>query len=298
MPTVLTRLLILTAPALFVVMWATGFVVARLSAPHVEPFTFLALRFPLAGVLFALIAIAVKAPWPGRTAALHATLAGALIHAIYLAPIYWAVAHGLPAGVSALIVGLQPLLTAFIASVLVGEEIAPRHWFGLAVGLLGVALVISPKLILALSGGITPVTTLACLAGTVAMALGTVYQKRFATSLHIASGGAWQYVGASLVMFAAVALFEEGRFDGSFNAWFALGWSVLVVSLGAISLLMLLIRQGEIAKVSSLIFLVPAVSALMAYGLFGETLNLVQITGMAVCAAAVAIVNRRQPAAS
>ena len=293
MPESLVRLIIRAAPGLFVVMWATGFVVARLSAPHVEPFTFLAIRFPIAAALFALIATAVKAPWPTPRLALHASITGALLHAVYLSSIFWAVAHGLPAGVSALIVGLQPLITAFMASGFIGEEIAPRHWFGLIVGLIGVGLVISPKLSLAAIDGITPATTLACLGGTAAISLGTVYQKRFATGLHIASGAVWQYLGASLVMFMAVALFENGRFDGTFDAWFSLGWSVIVLSLGAISLLMLLIRQGEIAKVSSLMFLVPAVAALMAYGLFDETLNLVQILGMAVCAAAVIIVNRR-----
>lgn len=293
MPPAATRLLIAAAPALFVVMWATGFIVARLSAPHVEPFTFLALRFPVAGLLFAAIAWLAKAPWPGRRGALHAAIAGALIHAAYLAPIYWAVAHGLPAGVSALIVGLQPLLTAFIAAPAVKEQITPRHWLALAAGLLGVGLVISPKLSLAIVGGITPVTVLAGLAGTISISAGTVYQKRFASGQHIATGGTWQYAGATLVMLLAVLLFEDGRFDGSFNAWFALAWSVLVLSLGAISLLMILIRQGEVAKVSTLIFLVPGVAAVMAYGLFGETLDAVQIAGMVVCAAAVGIVNRQ-----
>ncbi|MBL8789753.1 MAG: EamA family transporter [Rhizobiales bacterium] len=298
MPDSFTRIIVASAPALFVVMWATGFIAARLAAPHVEPFTFLAIRFPLAAALFAGIAVVMKAPWPAPRLALHAGITGAFIHAIYLSTVFWAVSHGLPAGVSALIVGLQPLITAFIASALVGEEITPRHWFGLLVGVSGVGLVISPRLSLAAIDGITPATTLACLGGTLAIAFGTVYQKRFATTLHIASGGAWQYVGASIVMVLAVALFEEGRFDGSFNAWFALSWSVIVLSLGAISLLMLLIRHGEIARVSSLMFLVPAVAALMAYGLFGETLTLVQVAGMAVCAAAVVIVNRRRPAAS
>lgn len=289
------RLMIWSAPALFVLMWATGFIVARLSAPHVEPFTFLALRFPLAALLFAAIALASRAPWPGPRAALHATVAGSLIHAVYLAPIYWAVAHGLPAGVSALIVGLQPLLTAFMAAGLVGENISGRHWLGLCVGVLGVALVIAPKLSLVAINGITPATTLATLLGAVAISLGTVYQKRFASALHIASGGTWQYVGASLVVLVLALLFEDLRFDGSVNAWFALGWSVLVLSLGAISLLMLLIREGAVAKVSSLIFLVPAVAAVMAFALFGETLSAVQIVGMAVCAAAVLIVNRQPP---
>ena len=288
-----TRLIAITAPVLFVLMWATGFVVARLSAPHADPLTFLTIRFPIAGVIFAAIALALSAPWPGPRQAFHATVAGALLHGGYLGPVYWAVAHGMPAGVSALIVGLQPLMTAIIAAWLVKETIALRHWFGLAVGILGVALVVSPKLQSGFSGGITPVTTAVNVFGALSISFGTVYQKRFATALNLASGGAWQYVGATLAVGIPALLMEQMRFDGSFNAWFALGWSVVVLSLGAITLLMLLIRLGDVGRVASLIFLVPGVSALMAYFLFGETLTPVQILGMAVCAGAVLIVTRK-----
>ncbi len=288
------RLLVAAAPVVFVLMWATGFVVARLSAPHADPLTFLGIRFPIAGVLFALIAIALAAPWPGAKQAFHASVAGIFLHGGYLGPVYWAVAHGMPAGVSALIVGLQPLMTAILAAALVKEKISLRHWAGLAVGILGVALVVSPKLELAHTGGITPLTTAINVLGALSISFGTVYQKRFATALNLASGGAWQYVGASIAVLIPAFLFEEMRFDATFEAWFALGWSVIVLSLGAITLLMLLIRLGDVGRVSSLIFLVPGVSALIAYGLFGERLSLVQIFGMAVCAAAVLIVTRRR----
>ncbi|HRX35901.1 MAG TPA: EamA family transporter [Aestuariivirga sp.] len=287
------HMLITVAPVLFVLMWATGFVVARLSAPHVEPLTFLAIRFPIAGAIFFVIALIIGAPWPGHRLALHAMVAGAFLHGGYLAPVYWAVAHGMPAGVSALIVGLQPLITAILAHYMVNEHISSRHWIGLAVGIAGVGLVIWPKLSFAALGGITPLTTAVNVLGAVAIAFGTVYQKRYGTGLNLASGGTWQYAGASIVVIAAALMVEDFRFDGSFNAWFALGWSVIVLSLGAITLLMLLIRHGNVGRVSSLIFLVPGVSALMAYGLFGETLTAVQILGMAVCAAAVLIVTRR-----
>lgn len=290
------RLAVAAAPVVFVLMWATGFVVARLSAPHADPLTFLGIRFPIAGMLFALIALALAAPWPGARQAFHASLAGAFLHGGYLGPVYWAVAHGMPAGVSALIVGLQPLMTAIIASWMVQERISLRHWSGLGVGILGVALVVSPKLELGhgLADGITPLTTAVNLLGALSISFGTVYQKRFATALNLASGGAWQYVGASLAVLIPALLLEDLRFDGSFQAWFALGWSVIVLSLGAITLLMLMIRLGDVGRVSSLIFLVPGVSALMAYVLFGETLSLVQIAGMAVCATAVLIVTRKR----
>jgi drug/metabolite transporter (DMT)-like permease len=284
---------IVFAPALFVVLWATGFVVARLSADHVEPLTFLSIRFPIAGVLFVLIALLQQATWSNSKQAFHAAVAGALLHGGYLGPIYWAVAHGMPAGVSALIVGLQPLMTAILAAAIVGEKIVRRHWLGLGIGILGVGLVVWPKLTLDTVSGITPVTTALCIFGAFSVSLGTVYQKRFATGLHLASGGVWQYVGASAVVLIGAVASENFGFDGSFDAWFALGWSVIVLSLAAITLLMLLIRHGDVSRVSGLIYLVPAVAAFMTYLLFGETLVPLQILGMAVCAGAVFIVTHK-----
>ncbi len=284
---------IAAVPLTFVFLWATGFVVARLSAGHVGPFTFLSLRFPIAALCMLAIALLQRAAWPSVPHALHAAAVGALLHGAYLAPIYWAVAHGMPGGVSALIVGLQPLIAAFLAAVVLGEVIGWRHAGGLAVGIFGVALVVWPKLEAGVTGGITPATVAACVAGAASAALGTVYQKRFASHIQFATGGVWQYVGASAVVMVLLAMFEDFFFDRSASAWMALGWSVAVLSLGAIPLLMLLIRHGEVARVSGLIFLVPAVAALMTYVLFGESLAPVQILGMAVCAAAVLMVTRK-----
>jgi drug/metabolite transporter (DMT)-like permease len=199
----------------------------------------------------------------------------------------------MPAGVSALIVGLQPLMTAILAAAIVGEKIVRRHWLGLGIGILGVGLVVWPKLTLDTVSGITPVTTALCIFGAFSVSLGTVYQKRFATGLHLASGGVWQYVGASAVVLIGAVASENFGFDGSFDAWFALGWSVIVLSLAAITLLMLLIRHGDVSRVSGLIYLVPAVAAFMTYLLFGETLVPLQILGMAVCAGAVFIVTHK-----
>jgi drug/metabolite transporter (DMT)-like permease len=279
------------APPLFVVLWATGFVVARTSAGHVEPFTFLAIRFPIAGALFAAIALGLRAPWPSLRGGLHGAVAGALIHGVYLGPIYWAVARGLPAGVSALIISLQPVMTAILATWMVGERIAARHWLGLALGIAGVALVIWPKLAFA-AEGMTPINIAACVVGAIGSSLGAVYQKRFATGFHLASGGVWQYAGAAALV-GLVALFtEDFGFDASLQAWGALAWSVLVISLGAISLLMLLIRHGDVSRVAALNFLSPGVASVMTYFLFGERLNAVQLAGMAVSAAAVLLVTR------
>jgi drug/metabolite transporter (DMT)-like permease len=284
--------LIALAPAVFVVLWATGFVVSKLSAGHVGPLWFLSLRFPIAGLFLALVAWHQGAPWPDARHAFHAMIAGAFLHGLYLGPIYWAVAEGLPAGVAALIVGLQPLFTAFMAALILGEVINLRHWLGLAIGLVGIGLVVWPKLIYAHVGGITPLTASCAIFGAVAISFGTVYQKRFATGLHLASGGVWQYVGASIVVLLGAAFTNDFQFDYSMQAWTALAWAVLVLSIAAITLLMMLIRQGEVSKVSGLIYLVPAVAALMTYVMFGESLVPLQILGMGVCAAAVLLVNK------
>jgi drug/metabolite transporter (DMT)-like permease len=288
--------LIALAPAVFVVLWATGFVVSKLSAGHVGPLWFLSLRFPIAAIFMLVVAWQQKAVWPDRKHAFHAVIAGAFLHGLYLGPIYWAVAEGLPAGVAALIVGLQPLITAFMAALILGEVISTRHWFGLAVGLIGIGLVVWPKLIFAHVGGITPLTAFCALFGAVAISFGTVYQKRFATGLHLASGGFWQYVGASIIVLLGAAALGDFQFDYSVQAWSALAWAVLVLSIAAITLLMILIREGEVSRVSGLIYLVPAVAALMTYFMFDEKLLIIQILGMAVCAGAVLIVNRSAPA--
>jgi drug/metabolite transporter (DMT)-like permease len=195
-----------------------------------------------------------------------------------------------------LIVGLQPLITAFMAVPVLRERVNTAHWLALAVGVLGVVLVLSPKFTPALLDGVTPVTTGAAFAGMTCAAAGTVYQKRFAAHLPLLPSIFWQYVGASIAVLALASLTESFAFDGSLQAWVGLAWAVVVSSVGAILLLMYLIREGAVAKVSALIFLVPAVTALITYVMFGETLTLVQLAGMAVCAAAVLIVNRRRSA--
>lgn len=280
---------IAAAPALFVVMWATGFIVARLSAPHVEPLTFLTIRFAIAGTALAAIASATGSRWPDPTRAGHALIAGVLLHGLYLGPVYWAVAHGLPAGISALIAGLQPLLTALLAGRFLGERTGPLQWLGVALGFAGLILVLWPKLGL----DITPATVAVCFIGTLAITIGTIYQKRYATGIDLASGGAWQYAGGFLVVAIGALFLEDFRFDATRDAWIALAWSVVALSIGAISLLMLLIRHGDVSRVSGLIFLVPGVAAAMAFVLFGETLTPVQIIGMAVCAGAVMLVTGR-----
>jgi drug/metabolite transporter (DMT)-like permease len=278
-------------PALFVVLWSTGFIAAKYSVPHATPLLFLTLRFAIAGVLMAGLAMSAKAIWPDRRRAAHAILAGALLHGAYLGPIFWVISKGMPAGVVALITGLQPFITAILSGNLLGERITARHWAGLAIGLAGVALVVFPKLTSGFEG-VTPFNVGLTLAAVAIIALGTVQQKANAGDIDLRSGAALQYLGGGLVVFIGMLFFEEPHADFSPPFWFALSWSVLVLSIGAISLLMLLLRHGSAAKVSGLIYLVPGMTALMAWAAFGEVLLPIQILGMVVCAAGVMLVSR------
>jgi drug/metabolite transporter (DMT)-like permease len=281
-------------PLLFVVLWATGFVMTKVIAGHVAAVWFLALRFPLAALMMLVLALAQRAPWPGLVGAWHASVTGALLHALYLSPIYWAVSQGLPGGVSALFVALQPFFTAFLAAPLLGEKVNLRHYLGLVTGLVGVALVLEPKLTYSLLGGITPFTAGLAAFGVLAAALGTIYQKKYATSLALTTGGFWQYVGASIVTLLFSLVLRDFMFDGSASAWWGLAWAVVVLSVGTVLLLMLLINRGEVSRVSTWLFLEPATVAVMTYYLFNETLTPLQLLGMGVCALAVLMVQRRK----
>ncbi len=268
-------------PATFVVLWATGFIGARYAMPWAEPFTFLSLRFVFAGLLLAALVLALRGRRLSGAEAFHAAVAGVLMHGVYLGGVFWAIHRGLPAGLSALIVGLQPLITAVIAGKLLGEKILPRHWAGLAVGFAGVVIVLSPKLG-ALGSGVTAATLAASVISVIGMSLGTVWQKRFASGGNLMAATFWQYVDGLATVLAGSLLFETRQVTVNGELIFALVWLVLVLSFGAIFLLMLMIREGAMAKVASLFYLVPAVTALMAWPLFGEKLSLVQIAGMAI----------------
>jgi drug/metabolite transporter (DMT)-like permease len=282
-------------PALFVFLWATGFIGARYAMPWAEPFSFLAVRFVLAFAILGAAAVLLGARRLGWQDTLHAGAAGALMHGVYLGGVFWAIHRGLPAGLSALIVGLQPLITAVLAGSLLGEKILPRHWAGLLVGLAGVVIVLAPKLG-AIDGGVTWATLAASFVAVAGMSAGTIWQKRFLTGSDLIAGTCWQYAGGALVMIVLSLAFETRQFTLNGELIFAMAWLVLVLSIGAIVLLMVMIRDGEVSKVASLFYLVPAVTALIAWALFGEELTLVQIGGMALATFGVAMATRRAPA--
>jgi drug/metabolite transporter (DMT)-like permease len=281
-------------PPLFVVLWATGFIGARYAMPWAEPFTFLGARFVIAAIIFALLIAALGARrLPGRTA-LHVAGAGALMHGVYLGGVFWAIHKGMPAGLSALVVGLQPLITAVLAGQFLGEKIEPRHWLGLGIGLAGVVIVLWPKLGVA-GSGITAATLGASVLSVIAISAGTIWQKRHGSGGDLVTGTFWQYVGGAVVAVLASLLFETRTVVLNGELAFAMAWLVLVLSVGAIFLLMILIRDGEMSKVGSLFYLVPAVTALMAWVLFDESLTPVQIAGMAVTMLGVGLATARSP---
>lgn len=278
-------------PALFVIIWATGFVVARLVAPHAEPFTFLFIRYCLTIALLGSLCLAASAPWPRtRRAWGEGLVAGVLLHGVYLGGVFWSVRQGLPAGIAALIAGMQPLLTAALAAPLIGERVSPRRWLGIVTGFAGALLVLVPKL--GGVGGLSPAAVLACTFGMVSITMGTFWQKRTGAAVDLRTNAVVQFIGAALVTLPVMLLGGEVRFEPVPAALAGLAWAVVVLSIGGILLLMHLIRRGAVAGVASLLYLVPPVSAVMAFLLFGESLAPVQMLGMAIAAAGVAIASR------
>ncbi|MGI9370859.1 MAG: DMT family transporter [Hyphomicrobiales bacterium] len=279
-------------PVIFLLLWSTGFIGARLGMPYAEPFSFLALRFGLVTVLVAIMAMFMGSTWPNRRDSLHAFIAGVFIHGIYLGGVFWSIDRGMPAGVSALIVGLQPILTAFLACWFLKEELNWRHWLGLFIGLMGVAMVLAPKLDIS-GSGITIVTIAASFIGALSITIGSVYQKKYATGLDLMSGATWQYAGATAATFIAALIARETfTYTWTIDLIVAFVWLVVVLSIGAITLYMIMIRHGQVSKIAGVFYLVPAVTALIGWLMFNETLNLVQLAGMAVCAFAVAMIAR------
>ena len=290
MPRTFEDVAIFAAPGVFVVLWASGFIGAKLGLPYAEPLTFLALRMFGVVVLLGLFMLIAGAKWPGREGALDSYVTGVLMHALYLGGVYISIAKGLPAALSALVIGLQPLLTSTIANRLLGERVAPRQWVGLVLGLSGVYLVVQDK---ATVGAATPLAWIAAVVGLVAITIGTVYQKRFGSGIDWRPAMFIQYAAAGILFALGATAFETWSVHWTPEFLFALGWLVFVLSFGAIWLLYFLIRRAAATRVVSLFYLTPPVTALMAWSLFGERLAPLALVGMAVCVAGVFLVNWR-----
>jgi drug/metabolite transporter (DMT)-like permease len=283
-------------PLLFTFLWSSGWIVAGYSARHADALTFLTVRFACATLLITGLAFAMGAPWPkGRRAILDCVVAGVLLHAIYLGGVWWAVRHGLPAGISGLIAGLQPILTALFAPVLVGERISPVRWAGIVCGFAGIALVLEPQLAKVDSAALWAILLPVAIniAGMFAVTFGSFYQKARIVTGDLRTVTAVQYAAAFLFTLPFAWALEPMRIEWNLTMALVLAWSVLALSLGGIGLYLFMIRRGEVSRIATFLYLVPAMVAVEAWLLFGESLSPLQIAGMAVTILGVVLASRR-----
>ncbi|MCX7163444.1 MAG: DMT family transporter [Betaproteobacteria bacterium] len=267
------------APFLFVLLWSTGFIGAKLGLPHAEPLSFLLIRYLCVLALMTLVALLMRAPWPRDARQwFHIGVSGLLVHGIYLGGVFIAISKGLPAGVTSLVVGIQPLLTAVGAGWVLKEAVLARQWLGLVLGFAGVALVVSGKI--GSSFGLDALWP--ALAALAAITAGTLYQKRFCPAFDWRTGAIAQFLPTAVATAVVVSLTESFRFEWVPEFIFALSWLVLVLSVGAISLLNMLIRRGSAVNMASLFYLVPPSTALLAWLLFDERLAGMALAGMAL----------------
>jgi len=276
----------LAFPLLFVLLWSTGFIAAKYGLAYAPPLKFLLYRFVLVAALMGVVAVATHAVWPATPAQVgHVVIAAWLVHGIYLGGVLVAIASGMSAGMAAMLVGLQPIVTVILARGWLGERVVLRQWVGLALGLAGVWLVVRHKVALTSDGNALAAILLA-LAG---ISVGTLYQKRYCSHVDMRCGAVIQFTACALAYAPIVFAFEPEPVHWTPEFVFALAWAVVVLSVGAISLLYWLLRHGAASNVAGLFFLVPAVTAVMAFLLFGETLDALAVAGMALISVGVAL---------
>ncbi|MFY9697786.1 MAG: DMT family transporter [Rhodoplanes sp.] len=284
------KLAIYAAPALFVVLWASGFVGAKFGMPYVEPLTFLTIRMIAVVALLAILAVLTRPTWPDMSGMRHSIVAGLLVHGVYLGGVFISIDRRLPAGLSALIVSLQPVLTSTIANRYLGERVVARQWVGLALGIAGVYFVVADKTV---AGEATALGWAAAVCALIGITIGTLYQKRFGGGIDWRAALIIQYAAAGALFALGSILFESQKIEWTIELIAALAWLVLVLSLGAVWLLYFLIRRSAATRVTSLFYLTPAVTALMAWLMFGERLGVLALVGMGVCVTGVFLVNWR-----
>ena len=282
--------LIRAMPAVFVLIWSTGFIVARYGMPHAPPMKFLAVRFALSILCFLPWILLARVAWPGKRAQWgHLAVAGVLMHACYLGGVWSAIRAGMGSGLSALIVGLQPVLTAVWLSAS-GGVVSRRQWLGLGLGLGGLVLVVSGKL--GAGGEANGANLLMAVGALLGITLGTLYQKKYVAPCDVRSANVIQLTAALLVTLPFAAL-EPAAMHWNAELGWAMGWSVLVMTLGGSSLLYLLIQRGAATSVTSLMYLVPPSTAMIAYQLFGEAITAATVVGTVLTAVGVALVARQ-----
>lgn len=290
MPQSLEKFMVYIAPGLFVVLWASGFIGAKFGLPYVEPLTFLTLRMVALVVILGALSLVTRPQWPDAAGFGHSIIAGLLVHGVYLGGVFIAIDRKLPAGLSALVVSLQPVLTSTIANRLLGERVIARQWIGLALGLLGVYLVVADKTV---TGEATALGWAAAVCALIGITVGTLYQKRYGGGIDWRCALTIQYAASGILFASGAFLLENRTVHWSVELIGALAWLIFVLSLGAVWLLYFMIRHAAATRVTSLFYLTPAVTALMAWFMFGERLGALALVGMAVCVAGVFLVNWR-----
>lgn len=279
-------------PLVFVTLYGSGFVGAKLGLPYAEPLTFLVWRFAFSSILLTLIAVALHSPWP-RTIkeAAHIMVAGLLIQGTFSAGVFIAIYLGVSPAASALIIALQPILTGLGASLILHETVLLRQWLGLLAGLAGVALLVSQNITFnhAQLAGI-----LMAVVGLLGLTAGNLYQKRFCANMNIFTGGVIQSLTAFSAVFIAALLFESMTITWTGQFLFALTWMAVVVSIGAVSLLYILIRHGEVSQVASLFYLVPVSTAILSFLIYHQTIDRQGIAGIIITATGIILVNKKQ----
>lgn len=279
-------------PVIFVLLWASAFVSAKYGLMASGPFSFLGTRFIIVSGIFGLMAIVMKSVWPSWKDVIPTMLAGVLMHGVYLGGVFFAISKGTTSGTSSLIVSIQPLLTALMALAFLGERVRHIQWWGIVLGMIGVTLVVVPRL----GGDVPMIGLVSCLVAVFAMALGTIVQKRYVGGIDLVVGNFLQAVAASLFYGVLLLTVETYYLEWTLEVTLAMIWIVITVSIGAVTILMLLIRKGQMAATSSLFFMVPPLSAVMGYIAFGEVLGLMGILGFIIASIGVWLVNKPEKA--
>lgn len=273
---------------IFVFLWSTGFIIARYSMPYAEPMTVIFIRFGSVVLCMLPVVLIWRAPWPNRSQIIHIAIAGALLQAGYVGGVWAAVKEGMSAGLTALIVGLQPILTAWFAA-WIAEKVTPKQWLGLILGLLGVGLVVWAKLSLT---GMSHLSLVFIVIALLSITMGTLYQKKYCAQFDLRTGSVIQFAASAIICLPLMFLFETREIIWAPELILSLIWAVLALSIGAISLLFVMIRNGEATRVTSLMYLTPPTTAIMAWLLFNEPITWTIILGIAITMSAVILVNR------
>ena len=285
-------------PWVFVWIWSTGFIAAKYGLPYAEPFTLLSYRFVITLFFLLILIIYKKSPWPEtRLDFFHLLIAGVLIHGVYLGGVFQALKWGMPAGLGAMVIGLQPIGMALVAGVLLKEEVSKKQWTGLIMGLVGLYLVLFDSLDLTEQiafDGFPIWAVFAVIISLFAISIGTIYQKRFCSNMNLYSGAWVQYFSASILCILIVLFFENGEVSWSRTFILAMTWQVLGLSIGAILLLMTMIKKDALASVGSYFYLVAPLVAIQAWFLFEERIGLSALAGVVLISFGVAITTSKK----